>query len=139
MVAGSGTFGSSLQTWEDVYGVVNLKTKRCHPSLAPSGRERILRQLAPAMWCSGSTTPVCSRPLLIPHTPMPIRKHRRIPLPLGQRVRDDIILRVENGQRREIPYHAIRTNETACRGKSNCNRTLPFSIRIHAGEFKTCN
>ena len=75
--------------------MVNLKIKRCHPSLAPAGRERDLTSARAGDVVLRIYDTVRSRPVLMLHTPMPIQKHRRIPLPLGQRVRDDIMLRVQ--------------------------------------------
>ena len=91
---GSGDWVGSvrrfLTNFGGVYGVVNLKIKRCHPELASAGRERDLTSARTAGVVLRIYATVCICPVLILHMPMPIRKHRRIPLPLGQRVRDDI-------------------------------------------------
>jgi hypothetical protein len=61
--------------------VVNLKIKRCHPELAPAGRERDLTSARTAGVVLRIYDTVCIRPVLILHMPMPIRKHSSDPSP----------------------------------------------------------
>jgi hypothetical protein len=106
--------------------VVNLKIKRCHPELASAGRERDLTSARTAGVVLRIYATVCICPVLILHMPMPIRKHRRIPLPLGQRVRDNIMLNVEmkNGTRNVLPRNPHQRNRLPRQSKLQPNTPL---------------